>query len=91
MVGISAIGAPIKVYQSLKAEDLPDESYVTDQAKKGGNANAKYGKFFISVPSDHLGPILAENDPVLSLGVLVSQCYTNRHNPCSGNNLYSNK
>ncbi|XP_027121882.1 E3 ubiquitin-protein ligase ORTHRUS 2-like [Coffea arabica] len=79
MLGTTAVGAPVKVYHSLKAEDLPDESYVTERAKYGGIANAKCGRIFVSVPSDHFGPILAENDPVLNLGVLVGQCFANRH------------
>lgn len=79
MLGTTATAAPVKVYHSSKVEDLPDESYVTERAKYGGIANAKCGRIFVSVPSDHFGPILAEDDPVLNLGVLVGQCFANRH------------
>ncbi|KAL3529057.1 hypothetical protein ACH5RR_008379 [Cinchona calisaya] len=79
MLRTSASGEPVKVYHSLKSEDLPDESFITERAKKSGIANAKCGRIFVTVPSDHFGPISAENDPVMNSGVLVGQCFANRH------------
>lgn len=70
---------PQKVYHSLKDEDLPDEPYVTERAKRGGIANAKSGRIFVTVPSDHFGSISAESDPVRNLGILVGQCFANRY------------
>ncbi|CAI9117352.1 OLC1v1018728C1 [Oldenlandia corymbosa var. corymbosa] len=70
---------PQKVYHNLKDEDLPDEPYVTERAKRGGIANAKSGRIFVTIPSDHFGPISAESDPVMNLGILVGQCFANRY------------
>lgn len=72
-------GGPPKYYHSLSNADLPDEPYVTERAKRGGIANAKSGRIFVTVPSDHFGPILADHDPIMQQGVLVGFEFENRY------------
>ena len=62
---------PSKVYENVPNEDRPDKAYTTERAKKSGIANAASGKIFVSVPRDHFGPILAEDDPKRNRGVVV--------------------
>ncbi|PHT47352.1 hypothetical protein CQW23_11560 [Capsicum baccatum] len=49
-------------------------------AKKAGMANASSGRIFVTIPSDHFGPILAENDPERNQGVLVGESWRHRLN-----------
>lgn len=72
-------GPPKFCHSSCNAADLPDVSYVTERAKKGGIANAKRGKDMVTTPSDHFGPISAEYDPIMNRGILVGQCFDDRH------------
>ncbi|KAG2706409.1 hypothetical protein I3760_05G102900 [Carya illinoinensis] len=73
-----AKGAFPKVYHFVRNQDRPDKAYTSERAKKGGNANASSGKIFVTVPPDHLGPILAENDPERNQGVLVGETWEGR-------------
>ncbi|XP_022764135.1 E3 ubiquitin-protein ligase ORTHRUS 2-like [Durio zibethinus] len=70
-------GAP-KVYHFVHNQNRPDKAYTTERAKKPGKANACSGKIFVTVPPDHFGPILAENDPQRKQGVLVGETWQDR-------------
>ncbi|CAN1178523.1 E3 ubiquitin-protein ligase ORTHRUS 2 [Linum perenne] len=72
-------GAPAKVYHFVLNENRPDKAYTTERAIKTGKANAAGGKIFVTVAPDHFGPIPAENDPVRNQGVLVGECWEDRH------------
>ncbi|KAF9604880.1 hypothetical protein IFM89_011162 [Coptis chinensis] len=69
---------PLKVYQFVHNQNRPDKPFTTERAKYAGKANACSGKIFVTVPSDHFGPILAENDPERKQGVLVGECWEDR-------------
>ncbi|XVE63777.1 hypothetical protein DITRI_Ditri07aG0047100 [Diplodiscus trichospermus] len=56
----------------------PDKAFVTERAKRSGKANASSGRIFVTVPTDHFGPILAENDPERNRGVLVGDTWEDR-------------
>ncbi|KAK3021112.1 hypothetical protein RJ639_045496 [Escallonia herrerae] len=71
-------GGPPKVYNFVHNQNRPDKAYTTDRAKKSGMANASSGKIFVTVPSDHFGPIPAENDPERNQGVLVGETWVDR-------------
>lgn len=71
-------GGPSKVYHFVHNQDKPEKAYTTERAKKNGMANAASGKIFVTVPSDHFGPILAENDPERNQGVLVGESWESR-------------
>ncbi|GAB2289341.1 E3 ubiquitin-protein ligase ORTHRUS 2 [Dionaea muscipula] len=77
MRNAAPVGAP-RVIQFVHNDDLPDEAYTTERAKRNGKANAKSGRIFVTIPNDHLGPILAENDPVNNTGVLVGDNWEDR-------------
>ncbi|CAL5420994.1 unnamed protein product [Camellia sinensis] len=74
----NAMGAPSKVYHFVHNQNRPDKAYTTERAKKAGKANACSGKIFVTVPPDHFGPILAENDPDRNQGVLVGETWEDR-------------
>ncbi|KAM7471582.1 hypothetical protein LguiA_009765 [Lonicera macranthoides] len=84
-----ATGGPPKAYHFVPDQDRPDKAFTTERAKRAGNANAASGKIFVTVPTDHFGPILADNDPERNQGVLVGECWKDRmecrqwgaHNP----------
>ncbi|XWS51515.1 hypothetical protein CRYUN_Cryun12cG0182400 [Craigia yunnanensis] len=68
-----------KVYDYiLYNQDRPDKAFTTERAKRSGKANASSGRIFVTVPTDHLGPILAENDPERNRGVLVGDIWEDR-------------
>ncbi|CAN8302671.1 unnamed protein product [Cochlearia groenlandica] len=67
------------VHHFIRNEDLPDSAFRTERAKNGGRSNAKDGKIFVTVASDHFGPIPPENDPIRSKGVLVGESWADRH------------
>lgn len=67
-----------KVSQFIHNQDRPDQAYTTERAIKSGKANACSGKIFVTVPPDHFGPILAENDPERNQGVLVGETWVDR-------------
>ncbi|XP_076896239.1 E3 ubiquitin-protein ligase ORTHRUS 2-like [Bidens hawaiensis] len=69
---------PPKPYYSVLNQNKPDKAYTTERAKKTGKANACSGKIFVTVPPDHFGPILAENDPERGMGVLVGETWEDR-------------
>ncbi|KAL5726364.1 RING-type E3 ubiquitin transferase [Ranunculus cassubicifolius] len=69
---------PLKVYHFIDNMNRPDKAFTTERAKKTGLANACSGKIFVTVPSDHFGPILAENDPERNQGVLVGETWEDR-------------
>lgn len=71
-------GGPAKIYQFIQNQDRPDKAYTTDRAQKTGKANAASGKIFVTIPSDHFGPIPAENDPERNRGVLVGESWEDR-------------
>ncbi|CAK9186891.1 unnamed protein product [Ilex paraguariensis] len=73
-----ATGGPQSVYHFVHNQDRPDKAYTTDRAQRAGMANAASGRIFVTVPPDHFGPILAENDPDRKQGVLVGECWENR-------------
>lgn len=68
----------LKVYHFVHNQDRPDKAFTTERAKKTGKANASSGKIFVTIPHDHFGPILAENDPERNQGVLVGECWEDR-------------
>ncbi|CAK9144410.1 unnamed protein product [Ilex paraguariensis] len=67
-----------KVYHFVHNQDRPDKAYTTERAKRAGKSNACSGKIFVTVPPDHFGPILAENDPGRNQGVLVGEIWEDR-------------
>ncbi|KAK9052661.1 hypothetical protein SSX86_029291 [Deinandra increscens subsp. villosa] len=69
---------PPKPYYSVLNQNRPDKAYTTERAKYSGKANACSGKIFVTVAPDHFGPILAENDPVRGIGVLVGETWEDR-------------
>ncbi|XP_043724892.1 E3 ubiquitin-protein ligase ORTHRUS 2-like isoform X2 [Telopea speciosissima] len=69
---------PLKSYHFIHNQNRPDKAFTTERAKKSGKANACSGKIFVTVPPDHFGPILAENDPVRKQGVLVGESWEDR-------------
>ena len=71
------LGQP-KAYHFVHNQNRPDKAFTTERAKKSGKANACSGKIFVTVPSDHFGPILAENDPERNQGVLVGESWEDR-------------
>lgn len=71
-------GGPSKIYHFVHNQDRPDKAYTTDRAKRKGKANAASGKIFVTLPPDHFGPILAENDPGRDQGVLVGESWEGR-------------
>ncbi|KAK9104017.1 hypothetical protein Scep_020861 [Stephania cephalantha] len=75
---ISFFGAPPKPSYFIHNQNRPDKAFTTERAKKAGKANACSGKIFVTVPPDHFGPILAENDPERKQGVLVGECWEDR-------------
>ncbi|PIA63948.1 hypothetical protein AQUCO_00201339v1 [Aquilegia coerulea] len=70
--------APQKVNHFVHNQERPDKAFTTERAKRTGKANACSGKIFVTVPPDHFGPILAENDPVRKQGVLVGEVWEDR-------------
>uniref|UniRef100_A0A5B6YJ20 RING-type E3 ubiquitin transferase n=1 Tax=Davidia involucrata TaxID=16924 RepID=A0A5B6YJ20_DAVIN len=74
---VAAGGLP-KVYHFVHNQNRPDKAYTTERAKRAGKANACSGKIFVTVPPDHYGPILAENDPERKQGVLVGESWEDR-------------
>eukprot|EP01018_Ginkgo_biloba_P017439 Gb_06456 [translate_table: standard] len=71
-------GCPPKPYQTIQNQNRPDKAFTTDRAKRSGKANACSGRIFVTVPPDHFGPILAENDPERNQGVLVGEFWEDR-------------
>lgn len=71
-------GPPQFCHSSCDPADLPDHSYVTENAKRSGLANAKRGKDMVTAPFDHFGHITAEHDPIMNRGILVGQCFNDR-------------
>lgn len=69
---------PAHVYHFMRNENRPDKAFTTERAKKAGKANACSGQIFVTVPPDHFGPILAENDPKRNRGVLVGELWEDR-------------
>lgn len=49
--------------------------------KRAGMDNASRGRIFVTIPSDHFGPILAENDPDRNQGFFVGELWA-RHLNC---------
>ncbi|KAA8540612.1 hypothetical protein F0562_024469 [Nyssa sinensis] len=78
MSKLNANGGPQKVYHFVQNQNRPDKAYTTERAKRAGMANAASGRIFVTVPPDHFGPILAENDPERKQGVLVGECWEGR-------------
>ncbi|XP_024629209.1 E3 ubiquitin-protein ligase ORTHRUS 2 isoform X2 [Medicago truncatula] len=75
--GVGGSSVP-KVYHSVDNDERPDTAYTTERAKKTGKANACSGKIFVTIPKDHFGPIVAENDPTRNRGVLVGDTWEDR-------------
>lgn len=71
----NAAGGQLKVSHFVHNQYRPDKAYTTDRAKRNGMANAASGRIFVTTPSDHFGPIPAENDPVNNRGVLVGESW----------------
>jgi len=59
-------------------QNRPDEPFTTERAQRNGRANASSGKIFVTVPTDHFGPITAEHDPVRNQGLLVGESWGDR-------------
>ncbi|KAK0589717.1 hypothetical protein LWI29_017732 [Acer saccharum] len=58
--------------------DQPDKAFTTVRAKRNGKANAASGKIFVTVPSDHFGPVL---------GVLVGETWEGGNGLCTFHQL----
>ncbi|XP_061362839.1 E3 ubiquitin-protein ligase ORTHRUS 2-like [Gastrolobium bilobum] len=71
-------GGPSGVHHFVHNQNKPDQPYVTGRAQRNGRANAASGKIFVTVPSDHFGPIPPENDPVRNQGLLVGESWPDR-------------
>ncbi|XP_059289292.1 E3 ubiquitin-protein ligase ORTHRUS 2-like isoform X2 [Lycium ferocissimum] len=72
---------PQAAYPQANQEDRPDNPFIREgAAKRAGMANASSGRIFVAIPSDHFGPILAENDPERNQGILVGDSWTHRLN-----------
>ncbi|CAJ1978237.1 unnamed protein product [Sphenostylis stenocarpa] len=71
-------GGVRSVSHFLHNKDRPDEPFTTERARRNGRANAASGKIFVTVPTDHFGPITAENDPVRNQGLLVGESWRDR-------------
>ncbi|KAL6011786.1 hypothetical protein ACLOJK_002251 [Asimina triloba] len=67
-----------KAVHFIQNQDRPDKAFRTERAQRAGKANACSGKIFVTVPPDHFGPILAENDPIRNQGVLVGESWEDR-------------
>ncbi|KAJ9549444.1 LOW QUALITY PROTEIN: hypothetical protein OSB04_021987 [Centaurea solstitialis] len=63
---------------AIRMAKMTKQSIYTERAKKSGKANACSGKIFVTVPPDHFGPILSENDPERGMGVLVGETWEDR-------------
>ncbi|EOA22682.1 hypothetical protein CARUB_v10003386mg [Capsella rubella] len=57
----------------INNQDDPENAVRTKRAKKTVS-----GRIYVTIPSDHFGPIPAENDPTRSLGVLVGESWSDR-------------
>ncbi|KAJ0988731.1 hypothetical protein J5N97_007087 [Dioscorea zingiberensis] len=71
-------GVPSQVYHFLRNDERPEKAFTTERAKRAGKANACSGQIFVTVPPDHFGPILAENDPKRNRGLLVGDLWEDR-------------
>ncbi|GLT60364.1 hypothetical protein SLA2020_331330 [Shorea laevis] len=69
---------PLKVYHFIHNQDRPEKAFTTERAQRGGKSNAASGKIFVTIPSDHFGPITAEYDPERNQGVLVGEFWEDR-------------
>ncbi|CAI9099952.1 OLC1v1036855C1 [Oldenlandia corymbosa var. corymbosa] len=78
MMNSNASGGPPKPVHFIHNQNRPDKAFVTERAKKSGKANACSGKIFVTIPHDHFGPILPENDPQRNLGVMVGETWEDR-------------
>ncbi|XP_013712639.1 E3 ubiquitin-protein ligase ORTHRUS 2-like isoform X2 [Brassica napus] len=78
MVSKSTTVSTAKTYQFIRNVDRPEKAFTTERAKKTGKANACSGRIYVTVPSDHFGPILAGNDPDRNQGVLVGESWEDR-------------
>ncbi|AED94446.1 unnamed protein product [Arabidopsis thaliana] len=67
-----------KVHHIIRNQDRPEKAFTTERAVKTGKANAASGKFFVTIPRDHFGPIPAENDVTRKQGVLVGESWEDR-------------
>ncbi|KAG7650716.1 SRA-YDG [Arabidopsis thaliana x Arabidopsis arenosa] len=67
-----------KVHHIIRNQDRPDKAFTTERAVKTGKANAASGKFFVTIPRDHFGPIPAANDVTRNQGVLVGESWEDR-------------
>ncbi|KAH1219634.1 hypothetical protein AAZX31_12G001200 [Glycine max] len=74
----SGRGGVRSVNHFLHNQDRPDEPFTTERAQRSGRANAASGKIFVTVPTDHFGPITAENDPLRNQGLLVGESWRDR-------------
>ncbi|XP_040379957.1 E3 ubiquitin-protein ligase ORTHRUS 2-like [Oryza brachyantha] len=72
----SAVSAAACHY--IRNDDRPDKAFTTERAKRAGKANASSGQIFVTIPPDHFGPILAENDPRRNMGVRVGETWEDR-------------
>lgn len=75
----NASAGPIRtVSHFLHNQDRPDHPFTTERAQRKGRANAASGKIFVTVPTDHFGPITADNDPLRNQGLLVGEIWRDR-------------
>lgn len=71
-------GGPRHTFHFIRNDDRPDKAFTTERAKRAGKSNACSGQIFVTVPPDHFGPILPENDPKRNQGVLVGESWEDR-------------
>ncbi|KAL3375164.1 hypothetical protein AABB24_006591 [Solanum stoloniferum] len=62
--------------------DHPDNRLLGKEGlyKRAGMVNASSGRIFVTIPSDHFGPILVENDLERNQGVFVGELWTHHLN-----------
>ncbi|KAJ1388571.1 Zinc finger, RING-type [Sesbania bispinosa] len=72
------VNRPSRVPPYTNNQDKPDQPYMTDRAQRKGRANAASGKIFVTVPTDHFGPIPPENDPLHNKGLVVGESWPDR-------------
>lgn len=76
----SPLKGPTKTSDFDHCQNQPRKAYSHECAKKAKKAEKKTAfreKIFVTVPPDHFGPILADNDPCRKQGILVGETWIN--------------
>jgi len=67
-----------KVHCIVHNDKQPDTAFTMDKAMKSRKVNAAGENIFVTIPKDHFGAIVAENDPTRNRGVLVGDTWKDR-------------